>query len=67
MKKDILTRRQLLQLSTAGAATLALPNWIVAAAEQPAHTNLYSTLLQTWCDGLLAHQVTLSDPALRGI
>ena len=66
MKKDILTRRQLLQLSTAGAATLALPNWIVAAAEQPAHTNLYSTLLQTWCDGLLAHQVTLADPALRG-
>jgi hypothetical protein len=66
MKKDILTRRQLLQLSTAGVATLALPNWIVAAAEQPAHANLYSTLLQTWCDGLLAHQVTLSDPALRG-
>ena len=67
MKKDILTRRQLLQLSTTGAATLALPNWIVAAAEQPAsRTNLYSTLLQTWCDGLLAHQVTLFDPALRG-
>ncbi len=67
MKKDILTRRELLQLSTAGAATLALPNWIIAATEQPAsHTNLYSTLLQTWCDGLLAHQVTLADPALHG-
>ncbi len=67
MKNDILTRRQLLQLSTAGAATLALPNWITAAAEQPAsRTNLYSSLLQSWCDGLLAHQVTLADPALHG-
>ena len=67
MKNDTLTRRQLLQLSTAGAATLALPNWIVAAAEQPApRTNLYSSLLQSWCDGLLAHQVTLADPALHG-
>ena len=67
MKKDALTRRQLLQLSSASAATFALPSWITAAAQQQhAATNLYATLLQTWCDGLLAHQVTLSDPALHG-
>src|SRR5882757_154566 len=69
---DGLTRRRLLQLTTAGAtalsAKLALPDWIVEAAEQqPADTTLYSTLLQSWCDGLLSHQITtLKDPALNG-
>jgi hypothetical protein len=71
MKNAALTRRQLLQLSSASAATFALPTWITTAAAQPhpqphVQTNLYSTLLQTWCDGLLAHQVTLPDPALHG-
>jgi hypothetical protein len=29
--------------------------------------NLYAELLKTWCDGLLAHQVTaITDPGLRG-
>jgi hypothetical protein len=68
-----LTRRQLLQLSGATALgaglafpRLAFPHWTVAAAaQQPA--NLYATLLQTWCDGLLSHQLTeTKDPALRG-
>jgi hypothetical protein len=47
---------------------LAVPN-LIAAAEQPdksSSTNLYAQLLQTWCDGLLAHQSTNPDPALRG-
>ncbi len=63
-----LTRRQLLQLSGATALTagLALPRWMMAElAEPPA--NLYATLLQTWCDGLISHQLTeTKDPALRG-
>jgi hypothetical protein len=73
-----LTRRQMLQLSTAGATALgakfAFPNLAAAAEQQntPAHpatkleTNLYAQLLETWCDGLLAHQSTNPDPALRG-
>ncbi|HEY0308751.1 MAG TPA: hypothetical protein VGB94_11375 [Acidobacteriaceae bacterium] len=73
-----LTRRDLLRLSATGAAALganlAFPALAAAtppphtAASRPAHgAALYSTLLQTWCDGLLAHQITnLSDPALRG-
>src|ERR1700743_346487 len=81
MTKDTfsnLTRRQMLQLSSAGAtalgAKLAFPN-LLAAAEQSAPANpstnpdynLYSQLLETWCDGLLAHQeTTIHDPALRG-
>ena len=71
---NLLNRRQLLQLSTAGATALgvklALPTWIVAAAAQPAQQpqgNLYATLLKTWCDGLLAHQVMMPhDLALHG-
>ena len=75
---NTLTRRQMLQLSTAGAtaltAKLTFPN-LVAAAEQldpraqPAtklENNLYAQLLETWCDGLIAHQSTNPDPALRG-
>lgn len=65
--KPELTRRQLLQLSAATAATLALPR--VAAAVTPAPNAehaLYTTTLQSWCDGLLAHQVTNTDPALHG-
>jgi len=65
--KPELTRRQLLQLSAATAASFALPR--VAAAVVPAHSAehaLYSTTLQSWCDGLLAHQITNADPALNG-
>ena len=77
MPKNILTRRQMLQLSATGATTLgvnlAFPSLIATAEEQKpgssqaAETyNLYAQLLQTWCDGLLAHQATTQDPALRG-
>jgi hypothetical protein len=68
------TRRQLLQLSataaTALTARLAFPNLTAIAEQQKssaADSNLYSQLLQTWCDGLLAHQETgIHNPALRG-
>jgi hypothetical protein len=67
-----LTRRQLLWLSAAGATTLgaglSFPDMSVAASGQSKArpTNLYATLLQTWCDGLLAHQVKGLGPALDG-
>ncbi|RSL15398.1 hypothetical protein EDE15_0884 [Edaphobacter aggregans] len=70
-----LTRRDLLRLSTAGAtalgAKLAFPEWVSAAVEQngtpQTATTLYAQLLQTWCDGLLEHQVTeIQNPALHG-
>jgi hypothetical protein len=74
-----LTRRQMLQLSTAGAtalgAKLAFPNLVATAQQQkpssphPApkpEDNLYAQLLEIWCDGLLAHQSSNPDPALRG-
>ncbi len=75
--KPIITRRQMLQMSAATAtalgAGLSLPT-LAAAAEQrhqpssssPQANNLYAQLLETWCDGLLAHQSTNPDPALRG-
>jgi hypothetical protein len=79
MSKPNLTRRQMLQLSTAGAtafgASLAFPS-LVAEQQQESpssrpsakpENNLYAQLLETWCEGLLAHQVTaIRDPALRG-
>jgi hypothetical protein len=73
-----LTRRRMLQLSTAGAATFgasfAFPNLLAAeqqkssspAAPLKPQANLYAQLLETWCDGLLAHQSINPDPALRG-
>lgn len=74
-----LTRRELLRLSTAGAtalgARLAFPGLVSAAGKQEqagslrhpsAKNDLYSELLETWCDGLLAHQLTDHGPALKG-
>ncbi|HEY6375541.1 MAG TPA: hypothetical protein VIX90_08445 [Edaphobacter sp.] len=65
------TRRELLRLSAVGAtalgAKLAFPDWASAATDHQTTTNLYAQLLQTWCDGLLAHQVSaIQDPALHG-
>jgi hypothetical protein len=61
----------MLQLSTAGAAALgaklAFPELASAADGTPAEEKLYADLLQNWCDGMVARQVTgLADPALRG-
>jgi hypothetical protein len=68
MTKFTYTRRQMLQLS-ATAAT-ALSTGLTFAAEQAPQpspqSNLYAQLLLAWCDGLLAHQSTNPDPALRG-
>ena len=68
----------MLQFSAAGAAVLgaklALPELASAAQQKPENSDsktdeerLYRDLLQTWCDGLVARQVTgLTDTALRG-
>jgi hypothetical protein len=74
-----LTRREMLQLSAAGVAglgaKLAFPGLAAAAGAtrvttkqvMTAEERLYSDLLQKWCDGLVARQVTeLADRALRG-
>ncbi len=65
MPKLTLTRREMLQLSATAAAALPLPAFAGPAQSAP-QENLYSQLLQTWCDGLLAHQSNNPDPALRG-
>jgi len=68
MTKSTYTRRQMLQLSATAATAFTLPT--LAPAEQIPQSapspNLYAQILQSWCDGLLAHQSTNPDPALRG-
>ena len=72
MTKSTYTRRQMLHLSaaTATAFTTGFTLPVLAGSEQApestAGQNLYAQLLETWCDGLLAHQSTNPDPALRG-
>src|SRR5437016_4062448 len=67
MTKSIYTRRQMLQLSATAGTAFTLPALATAQAPQSATSpNLYAQLLLTWCDGLLAHQSTNPDPALRG-
>jgi hypothetical protein len=67
MPKPTYTRRQMLQLSATAATALTLPKLAAEQTPQSATSpNLYAQLLQTWCDGLLAHQSTNPDPALRG-
>jgi hypothetical protein len=72
------TRRELLQLSTAGAialgARIALPELMPGASPQASarasaspEKELYAALLHTWCDGLVACQVTgMADPMFNG-
>jgi len=72
-----LSRRDLLRFSATGALALgasrAFPA-LAAAVPPPSATPhpaqgpaLYTALLQHWCDGLLAHQITgISDPAVHG-
>jgi len=75
-----ITRRELLRRSAASAATLAavavLPGLASIAANaqgagasspQSSEERLYTETLRTWCDGLLARQVTeMRDPAFHG-
>jgi hypothetical protein len=72
------TRRELLQLSTAGAVSLsarmALPELLSSPSAQApsavsasSEKELYSTLLHSWCDGLIARQVGgMADPMFNG-
>jgi hypothetical protein len=73
--QDKPTRREMLRLSAVGMAALqgtALFAPVVthaAGASSPATTEsqLYSRLLKTWCDGLIARQiVAMRDPTLDG-
>jgi hypothetical protein len=80
-----MTRREMLELSAAGAAAVgarvAIAQNLPAQSSSIAHRKaradaepvlhrekqLYASLLHTWCDGLLAHQVSgMADPALNG-
>ncbi|MDR3723382.1 MAG: hypothetical protein P4K83_02700 [Terracidiphilus sp.] len=71
--RRLLTRRAMLQLTAAGAAAgMDLPRAFAVsvnadAAAQSAEKRLYSDLLLSWCDGLVAHQITaMSDPVFYG-
>jgi hypothetical protein len=73
MNKPAFTRRQMLQLSATAATGftthLTLPTLAFAeqAPQSATSPNLYAQLLQTWCDGLLAHQETaIQNLAIRG-
>lgn len=71
-----LTRREMIKISTAGAAILgakaAFPELALAVGQRAdkaktAEEDLYADLLRAWCDGLVARQVTeVADDALRG-
>jgi hypothetical protein len=73
-----ITRRELLRRSAASAATLAAvaafpelasiaANAQGAAVSLGTEERLYAETLETWCDGLLARQVTeMRDPAFHG-
>jgi hypothetical protein len=75
MIPSAITRRELLRRSAAGAATLAaaaaFPGLTSTAANAQAASGteerLYAETLKTWCDGLLARQITeMRDPAFHG-
>jgi hypothetical protein len=64
-----LSRRDILRLGAAGVAGLALPPFVAAlpAVSAASEKELYVSTLLSWCDGLLAHQITgLADPMLSG-
>lgn len=72
-RQDKLTRREMLRLSAAGMAALqgtalfASAVTHAAPASATVESQLYSTLLKTWCDGLIAHQiVAMRNPAFYG-
>jgi hypothetical protein len=65
MPKLSYTRREMLQLTATAATASSLPAF-AKVPQPPPGESLYAQLLQTWCDGLLAHQSNNPDPALRG-
>lgn len=73
--EDKLTRREMLRLSAVGVAALqgatlfapAVARAAAASSPATAERQLYSTLLKTWCDALIARQiVAMRDPAFYG-
>ncbi|HWG20124.1 MAG TPA: hypothetical protein VG225_06305 [Terracidiphilus sp.] len=72
---DKITRREMLRLSAAGVAALqgtalftpAVARAAPASSPATIERQLYSTLLKTWCDGLIARQIlALRDLAFYG-
>lgn len=72
-----LTRRDLLHMTTAGASLLGARAAFPELARTAQHTagsaaltseqRLYTDLLKTWCDGMIARQITeFRDPAFYG-
>jgi len=68
-----LSRRDFLRLAAVQSAAAFLPAAYASTSESlhptgPNHddANPYADLLHAWCDGLLAHQVSLDDPATLG-
>jgi hypothetical protein len=67
-----LSRRDVLRMGAAGAASLALPRFASALAASPTTTSgaereLYAATLLDWCDGMIRHQIAgIADPNLRG-
>ena len=70
-----LTRREMLRLTAAVMATSqgktlfapAVAHAAPASSPTTGESQLYSTLLKTWCDGLIARQiVAMRDPAFYG-
>lgn len=68
---SFLSRRNFLRLAAAQSAAAVLPASFASIPGSPASpdghpANPYESLLHTWCDALLAHQVSLDHPAMRG-
>ncbi|MGA7521766.1 MAG: hypothetical protein WBW84_04755 [Acidobacteriaceae bacterium] len=68
-----LSRRDFLRLAAVQSATALVPaaygstlKSMAPAAPGDGHANPYADLLHAWCDGLLAHQVSLDNPAALG-
>ncbi len=68
-----LSRRDFLRVAAVQSAAIFVPAGYGATPESPhptgpddGHANPYADLLHAWCDGLLAHQVSLNDPATLG-
>src|SRR5579875_3593649 len=68
-----LNRRDFLRLAAAQSAAAivpvsyaATPDSHPAANAEHGHAAPYADLLHTWCDGLLAHQIALGNPAAHG-
>lgn len=65
-----ISRRRLLRLSAASATILAanslVPGIAAVAAPRTATPDLYASTLRSWCDAMLAHQLTMTDRAFYG-